>query len=167
MFRKANVADVLVLQQLLEQAWRVTYQGLYTNSYIERVIEEYYNQPRLTDEVTHFSQAWSGYYVYEISGKIVGCIGGGIEKEGIGSVYVFYLDPAEKRKGYGSQLLNHFTMMQKQTAGIVKQTVSVAENNQMALPFYFKQGFVQESKRKAQSSYQNEPYYSLVLARSV
>ena len=98
MFRKAAKEDVPVLEKILTEAWRQTYQKLYTTAYIERVIEEFYNPTRLIDEVTHFSKDWSGYYVYEVEDKIVGCIAGGIEAEGVGSVYVLYLDPTEKRK---------------------------------------------------------------------
>lgn len=167
MFRKAVEADVPVLEKILTEAWRQTYQKLYTTAYIERVIEEFYNPARLIDEVTHFSKEWSGYYVYEVEDKIVGCIGGGIEAEGVGSVYVLYLDPTEKRKGYGSQLLNHFTLIQKQTEGISTQTVSVAEHNQMGLPFYYKMGFVVKMKQKSRSSLESEDYQTLILTREV
>lgn len=167
MFRKAVKADVPVLERLLTDAWRQTYRKLYTTAYIERVIEEFYNPARLIDEVTHFSKAWSGYYVYEVANKIVGCIGGGIEAEGVGSIYVLYLDPTEKRKGYGSQLLNHFTLMQKQTEDISTQTVSVAEYNQMGLPFYYKMGFIEKMKQKSRSTLESEDYQTLILTRDV
>lgn len=167
MFRKAVKTDVPVLEQLLTSAWRQTYCDVYTTEYIERVIEDFYNPVRLMDEVTHTSKEWSGYYIYEISGKVVGCIGGGIEEDGVGSIYVLYLDPAEKRKGYGSQLLQHFTTMQKQSEGIVRQSVSVAESNQMGLPFYEKMGFVEEIKQRSWNALENENYQTVLLTREV
>ncbi len=91
------------------------------------------NPARLIDEVTHFSKEWSGYYVYEVEDRLLVVLVAALRQEGVGSVYVLYLDPTEKRKGYGSQLLNHFTLIQKQTEGIRHQTVSVAEHNQMGI----------------------------------
>ncbi|GGI64381.1 GNAT family N-acetyltransferase [Enterococcus alcedinis] len=167
MFRKAVEEDVLALEQLLTEAWRVTYEMLYSSDYIERVIMEYYNPIRLMNEVTQTSREWSGYYVYEMEGKIVGCIGGGIDTEDNGSIYVLYLDPIEKGKGYGSALLENFTMLQKQTQKITTQTVSVAENNQMGLPFYDKMGFIKKAKQKTHNALENEDYQTLLLTREV
>ena len=167
MFRKANLNDVSMLQKILSDTWRVTYQDLYSVDYIERVIEKYYNIERLKEEVTQFSKAWSGYYIYEVAGKIVGCIGGGIEAEQIGHIYVLYLDPTEKRKGYGRKLVAGFTKVQKEEAAISEQRVSVSEGNEMGLPFYAKMGFEELYRKQSSEATEEEGYQSLILSRVV
>ncbi|MHC5268140.1 GNAT family N-acetyltransferase [Enterococcus sp. LJL98] len=167
MFRRAQVEDVPKLQAILTEAWQVTYKNLYTSGYINHVIQAFYNQERLINEVTEISQAWSGYYVLEEDGQLVGCIGGGIEESEIGAIYVLYLDPKKKNKGYGSILLAEFTSWQKKMYQIKKQKVSVTEKNEMGLPFYQKHGFKQIGKKKVSFETIDEKYDSLQMIRAV
>ncbi len=167
MFRQATVKDIVRLQKILVEAWKTTYAGLYSEAYIHNVIEIYYNLDRLRQETTVFSKAWSGYYVWENDGNIVGCIGGGIDGAGVGEIYVFYLDPQEKRKGYGRLLLDAFTSIQKQDYSIKKQVVAVTKGNRMGIPFYERMGFVDEGIRIPAMPVMNEHEYSLVMSRDV
>lgn len=165
--RKAGPDDVPELQAILTRAWNHTYRMLYTQEYIDRIVAEFYNPERLFQETTTSSEHWSGYYVLDVDHKIVGCIGGGIIAPKIGSIFVLYLDPKEKRKGYGTILVNQFTQLQKAEYQITEQTVSVSEGNQMGLPFYRRLGFAEETRQKSYGSNESDPYYSITMRRFV
>lgn len=167
MFRKAHIQDVPSLQKLLIDAWHTTYENIYAQDYIEQVIQTFYNEERLKEETRTSSKAWLGYYVVEEDLEIVGGIGGGIDEKGIGQIYVLYLDPHKKRKGYGSLLVDNFTLLQKQEYNITKQQVSVTQNNTMAIPFYKKKGFVEKSLRESGISKDVKTHYDIVMERVV
>lgn len=167
MFRLATNEDVDELQKLLINAWRVTYDNLYTDEYIDSVISEFYNTDRLIKETSTVSRSWSGYYVLEDNNKIVGCIGGGIDDNTVGEIYVLYLDPMEKRKGYGTLLVELFTKIQKSQYNVVKQRVSVTEGNKMGIPFYKKIGFKVEKIKDTFFQVGKEEYKSISMIRNV
>ena len=62
MFRKASKDDVKDLQKLLVSAFAVTYENLYLTLKTNGIP----------------SKDWSGYYILEIEGDLIGCIGGGV-----------------------------------------------------------------------------------------
>ena len=166
MFRKANKNDVKDLQKLLVSAFAVTYEDLYSKHYINKVSDEFYNFDRLTLKTNGIaSKDWSGYYVLEIEGDLVGCVGGGIPEEGLGEIYVLYLKPNLKRRGYGSILVDEFTKLQQDEYNITRQRVAAAQGNSMGIPFYEKQGFVENEIREVLTD--NEIYYSLVMYRDL
>ena len=97
MFRKASKDDVKDSQKLLVSAFALTYENLYLTLKTNGIP----------------SKDWSGYYILEIEGDLVGCIGGGIPEEGLGEIYVLYFKPNLKRRGYGSILVDEFTKLQQ------------------------------------------------------
>ncbi|MGT2771324.1 GNAT family N-acetyltransferase [Streptococcus marimammalium] len=139
--RFATPNDVLEMKKLLIEAWKITYDKLYSKAYIQRVIEEFYNEERLHKEVLTKNQSFNGYMVAEKDGLILGCICGGCESD-TGFIYALYVHPEFKQKGIGKELLRVYTAYQKEHYAIKKQAVSVVENNQMGIPFYEKVGFV-------------------------
>lgn len=140
-FHQAQESDVPFLRVLLSKAWRFTYQAIHAQEDIEKVISDFYNEERLRHEVSHFSKAWSGYYVVEDEGQIRICIGGGVDEENIGHIYVLYADPDFRQRGYGRFIVESFTKLLQEQYHISKQRVSVAQKNQLGLPFYEKLGF--------------------------
>ncbi len=68
MFRKASKDDVKDLQKLLVSAFAVTYENLYLTLKTNGIP----------------SKDWSGYYILEIEGDLIGCIGGGYTRRGPG-----------------------------------------------------------------------------------
>ena len=167
MFRLATNNDVPRIQEILVSAIKLTYKNLYSQRYISLISEKYYNADRLLRETSTSSKEWSGYYILEDHGKIVGCIGGGIDFDNIAEIYVLYLDPQERRKGYGTLLVDHFTKYQKDTYSINRQRVNVAQGNTLGIPFYEKMGFVQSEIIKTDSSDDNESYYSINMIRNI
>lgn len=139
--RFATPADAQAISDICSSAWRVTYKDLNTPEYIEQVIADFYNIERITKECSTSDKTWHGYIVAELDGQILGAIGGGVEDDNWGNIYVLYVHPDHKGKGMGRALVNFLTDHQKTTYGITRQKVTVAQNNQMGIPFYEHMGF--------------------------
>lgn len=140
--RRAEVRNVPKIIDICSRGWQVTYKDLVPQSYIDQVIAEYYNEERVAKDVLDNSSYYHGYWVAVKDDNTLGCIGGGIDKQNEGHVYVLYVDPDLKRQGVGSQLLAAFTDYQKDTYSIEQQWItSVMEGNVIGLSFYEKQGF--------------------------
>ncbi|MFC5631407.1 MULTISPECIES: GNAT family N-acetyltransferase [Streptococcus] len=141
--RRAELKDVPQIMDICSRGWQETYKDLVPHSYIDQVIEEYYNEERVTKDVLDNSPYYYGYWVAVEDDKVLGCIGGGIDDNNEGHIYVLYVDPNLKRRGIGSHLVDAFTAYQKETYGIEQQWITSAmEGNQIGLSFYEKQGFV-------------------------
>lgn len=141
--QKATVDDVKAISEICSSSWIETYQGIYPENYIQQVIREYYNPERVTKEVLETSKYWNGYWVAKRGNQVLGCIGGGVDDQNAGHVYVFYVRPDIKRQGVGSALLEGLTAYQKATYGITDQWItSVTEGNRIGIAFYEKSGFV-------------------------
>lgn len=167
MFRLATNDDVPHLQRLLTKAWKVTYAELYPEEYINRVISEFYNYDRLLHETSTNSKEWSGYYVIEVDKEIIGCIGGGVVDDQTGEIYVLYIDPDQKRKGYGSELVHEFTRKQIENYNIKIQNVAVTEGNEMGIPFYEKIGFKAKTIKELYFNDGSVQSKSIVMQRAV
>lgn len=148
MIRKATINDNSQLQKMFTQAYQTTYHELLPHTMIQEDIQNFYNQERIIKDIEPALPAWSGYLVAEEAGQIVGAIGGGLLNSEECEVFVLYLNPEKKRKGYGSALLAELTEIFL-NFGAKKQWVSVTKDNQMGIPFYEKQGFIFQHERPA------------------
>lgn len=158
--QKATVDDVKAISEICSSSWIETYQGIYPENYIQQVIREYYNPERVTKEVLETSKYWNGYWVAKRGNQVLGCIGGGVDDQNAGHVYVFYVRPDIKRQGVGSALLESLTAYQKETYGITEQWItSVTEGNRIGIAFYEKTGF--------RFQYANEKQENPKLAKSL
>lgn len=143
--RRAELKDVAGIIAVCSDGWRETYKDLVPASYIDQVIAAYYNTEWVTREFAENTPYYHGYWVAEKEGEVVGCIGGGVDEQNAGHVYVFYVRPDMKRQGVGSALLEAFTTYQKETYGITEQWItSLMEGNLVGQAFYEKSGFVFE-----------------------
>lgn len=141
--RRAELTDVPQIMDVCSRGWQATYQDLVPQSYIDQVIDEYYNDERVTKDVLESSSYYHGYWVAVEDDKVLGCIGGGVDNRNEGHIYVLYVDPDLKRQGIGSQLVAAFTTYQKDTYEIEEQWITSAmEGNMVGLSFYEKQGFI-------------------------
>ena len=141
--RRSEAKDVEVIASICSDGWRQTYKDILPQSYIEEVIADYYSLERVSKECAENTPYFHGYWVAEMDGQVVGCIGGGIDQENAGHIYVFYVRPELKRQGVGSALLKEFTAYQKSSYGIKEQWVSfLTEGNHIGHAFYEKNGFV-------------------------
>lgn len=67
---------------------------------------------------------------------------GALDGEGVGHLYVIYLDLDRRGVGIGSRLLD-FVSDQQRALGATEQQVAVLEGNEHGLPFYRVRGFSQ------------------------
>lgn len=146
--RKAQPRDAAGIRKVCTDGNRSTYPGLLPQQEIERVIEKFYNEQRILQEIDNTSQDWNGWFVAVDEGEVVGAGGGGFTDEAVAEIYVLYLDPERKYQGIGTKLLEAITEDQK-ARGAGTQWVSVAKGNQMAIPFYEARGFVFQCEQAA------------------
>ena len=165
--RQATVNDTKAVVSVLVASQWFTYKHLYSKSYIQNLIDQYYNVQRIRQEIVSISREWHGYFIAEMNRKIVGVIGGGMIGDDSGEVYVLYLDPALRGKGIGTRLLDSYTKVQKHTYGAREQWVSVAKGNQYGIPFYEARGFTFQYEDLAYGTVQENQDISLKYKREL
>lgn len=165
--RKARKNEAKTIADLLSRCQWFTYGELFSDTYIERLIEKYYNVERIEQEVTTIDKSWHGYIVAEREGIIVGVIGGGMTSESDGEIYVFYVAPETRGAGIGSRLLNFYTKIQRYSYGADWQWVSVAKGNMYGIPFYEAKGFLFEREEISYGSTAEDEDISLVYSRRI
>ncbi|MBA4496024.1 GNAT family N-acetyltransferase [Paenactinomyces guangxiensis] len=157
--RRATQQDVSGICKVCAAGYRDTYQETHSASYIERVIQEFYQPERILKELEPQS-GWDGWFVALDHGRVTGAGAGGLTSEGTGELFVLYLDPKRRGEGIGTLLLNAITEVQK-SQGAKEQWVSVSENNQKGIPFYEARGFKRIRRVPTFASKEEEGYYSL------
>jgi len=163
--RPAEPGDADGIARVCAEGWRDTYAGIYPAEQIEAVIAEYYAPARIAGEIAT-PQDWDGWLVASDDGAVVGAGGGGIVGSGVGEIFVLYLDPARRRKGIGTLLLEAITQQQL-AQGACEQWVSVARENEKGLPFYEAQGFRVAGERPAWGFEPEDGRVSLRLVRTL
>lgn len=165
--RKANKSDTNDLANVLVKSQWFTYESLFSKDYIQKLIERYYNVQRIEQEIVFISEEWHGYFIAEMNGKVVGAIGGGMNDETVGEIYVLYLDPTLRGQGIGTRLLDFFTKIQKHTYGAQEQWVSVAKGNNYGIPFYEAKGFIFQHEELAYGTLEEDQDISLKYRREI
>ncbi|WP_318614145.1 GNAT family N-acetyltransferase [Sporosarcina sp. YIM B06819] len=165
--RKANKNDAKGIADVLAKSQWFTYTKLYSEVYIQKLIDQYYNVQRIEQEIVFISDEWHGYFIAEMDGKIVGAIGGGMNNDTSGEVYVLYLDPTLRGQGIGTRLLDFFTKIQKYTYGAQQQWVSVAKGNDYGIPFYEARGFIFQHEELAYGTIEEDQDISLKYRRDI
>ncbi|MFJ7934765.1 GNAT family N-acetyltransferase [Sporosarcina sp. NPDC096371] len=165
--RRANKNDAKPLADVLVRSQWFTYKMLYSKEYIQKLIDKYYNVERIEKEIVYIGEEWHGYFIAEMDGKIVGAIGGGMNDDAAGEVYVLYLDPTLRGQGIGTRLLDFFTKIQKHTYGAQEQWVSVAKGNDYGIPFYEARGFVFQQEELAYGTTEEDRDISLKYKRNI
>jgi GNAT superfamily N-acetyltransferase len=145
--RRAEPDDARGIARVCAAGWRDTYDGIYEPERIEAAIAEYYTPERITGEIIA-PRDWDGWIVAVDDDTVVGAGGGGMIEPGVGEVFVLYLDPARRREGIGSLLLDAISDQQR-ARGAHEQWVSVDPDNAKGLPFYFARGFQARGERPA------------------
>lgn len=152
----ARPVHVEGISKVCAEANRATYAEMYPESYIEQIIEQFYNPVRVLEEVTNKSRKWGGYIVAVEDGQVVGACGGGMVGQNATELYVMYLNPARRNEGIGTQLLDAFTRQQIECYGATEQWVSVQKGNEKGIPFYEARGFTFSHEEKAYGSKEAE-----------
>jgi GNAT superfamily N-acetyltransferase len=146
--RMATVADVATICRICATGFRYVAGPLLPEEVIDRQVAEFYTPARIARDVdpAHFSRHWQGYLVAETDGAVVGAAGGGMVSEGVGQLYVIYLDLDHRGAGVGTTLLEAVTEQQR-VAGATRQRVAVLADNQHGIPFYLARGFREIERR--------------------
>lgn len=165
--RQSTIRDVQGISDVLTASQWFTYGKLFSEDYIQELIEQYYNPQRIELEIVSIDKKWHGYVIAEIDNTIVGVIGGGMVTIDRGEVYVFYLDPKMRGAGIGTRLLNFFTKIQKHKYGAKEQWVAVAKGNNFAIPFYEARGFIFQSEIQSYGSTLKDDDISLLYKRKI
>ncbi|MDW0117124.1 GNAT family N-acetyltransferase [Sporosarcina thermotolerans] len=165
--RSARQDEAKPISHLLSKCQWFTYRNLYSDIYIQRLINKYYNAERIQREITTIDKSWHGYFVAEKDGKLLGVIGGGMADDSDGEIYVFYMDPDYRGMGIGTRLLEFYTKIQKYTYGAERQWVSVAKGNLYGIPFYEAKGFSFKREEIAYGSTDEDQDISLVYSRQI
>ncbi|SFJ69321.1 Ribosomal protein S18 acetylase RimI [Halobacillus dabanensis] len=163
----ASPVHVEGICKVCAKANRATYADLYTESYLEQIIEQFYNPARVLDEVTNKGREWGGYIVAVEDGQVVGACGGGMIDQSATELYVMYLDPARRNEGIGTKLLDAFTKQQIDRYGATEQWVSVQKGNDRGIPFYEARGFTFSHESKGYGSEEAAHYTSLRYVRKI
>ncbi|WP_438311663.1 GNAT family N-acetyltransferase [Sporosarcina sp. FA9] len=165
--RLATKQDSKTIVSVLHASQWFTYENLFSKKYIQKLINQYYNEERIGKEIVSISEEWHGYYVAELSGRIVGVIGGGMTNQTTGEIYVFYMDPVMRGKGIGTRLLTYYTKIQKHIYGATEQWVAVAKENDYGIPFYESRGFIFQYEELSYGALENELDVSLKYKREI
>src|SRR5690625_1719053 len=144
---KANKSHVEGIASVCIRGYWATYGETHSKEWIENVIRDFYNHERILEEVTESNRHWGGYFVAVENGKVVGAAGGGMIDEGVGELFVIYVDHNRRDEGIGSGLLNAITKQQKEEYNAKKQWVSVQKGNMKGIPFYESKGLDRKSTR--------------------
>lgn len=91
--------------------------------------------------MTERSSEWNGYWLAEVDGQALGCIGGGMGEDGRANIYVLYVLPQAQRLGVDHALVRTLMDYQKSEHQAVDQAVTVNEGNTLGISFYEKEGF--------------------------
>ncbi|MBH9964844.1 GNAT family N-acetyltransferase [[Bacillus] enclensis] len=164
--KKAGTEHIKGIINVCSEGYRDTYKETHANTYIERVIAEFYHHDRILKEITHTSSDWNGWYVAIEGHKVVGAIGGGLISKEEGEIFVLYLDPNRRGEGIGTKLLQGFTDVQREN-GAKKQWVSVAKGNEKGIPFYEARKFEFVKEQESFGNTEGEGYLSWRYCRSV
>lgn len=166
LIEKADKRHVSGIARVCTDGNWAAYENLHSKEYIQRVVEEYYNFDRISEEVSVSNKHWGGYFVALENEKVVGAGGGGMTGENVGELFVLYVDPERRNEGIGSQILEAVTEQQKEF-GAKEQWVSVAKGNQKGIPFYKAKEFAFKHERLSHGNTEDEDYMSLRLHRVI
>ena len=136
---RADQQHVDGICRVCADGWRETYTGILPDEEIEATIGEFYTPERVEQEVLS-PEDWDGWLVALNGEEVVGAGGGGLTELTVGEVFALYVDPAEKRRGIGSRLLDVMTEQQREQ-GATEQWVSTVPGNEIGISFYQKHGF--------------------------
>jgi ribosomal protein S18 acetylase RimI-like enzyme len=117
---------------------------VYDTDEIERVVGTFYVPERVEAELGP-SREWGGWWVAERAGRVVGAGGGGMTGDGVGEVFVLYVEPAQQGHGAGTAVLDAITRGQL-AEGAREQWVAVEPRNTQAIAFYRRRGFVERER---------------------
>jgi len=163
---KANNQHTEGISKVCTDGYWATYGNSHPKKYIQRIVDEFYNVDRISNEVTISNKHWGGYFVAVENGNVIGAGGGGMIGDNEGEIFVLYIDPHRRNEGIGTMILNAITE-QQEGFGARKQWVSVQKGNRKGIPFYEARGFNFKYEKPGYGNVKGEDFISLRYSRTV
>ena len=136
-FRKASIADILLISQLAEKIWREHYPSIISVEQINYMLQSRYSHEAIEEGM----KGEEKYFLAYADEQPVAYAS--IEwKDGFYYLHKFYNDVSNHRKGIGKQFFDYL-LTQIDSSKPIK--LQVNRQNFKAVNFYFKVGFVIES----------------------
>lgn len=138
MFRiePAEIKDIPVIQLLVEQIWRPTYQSIITPEQIDYMVDLMYNTTTLTKQ---FNEGHRFFLLYDNATPIGYASYSTSDSAGIYKLQKIYVHSGYQGQGVGKLFINHVIDAVK-TAGATILELNVNKYNKARF-FYEKQGF--------------------------
>jgi GNAT superfamily N-acetyltransferase len=134
-FRKAVISDIPVIQQIAEKAWRPTYSHILSEEQTIYMLDMMYGTEVLLKQIN--SQI--AFYLAVEADQVIGYFAMEITEPIKMKLHKIYLDPDQKSKGVGSQIIA-FIKDFGFKAGVKHIELNVNKFNS-AVQFYEKMGF--------------------------
>lgn len=137
-FKKAEVGDIALIQELARESWQVAYKSILSEEQIHYMLETMYSEAVLKLQL---AQKYYRYYiVLEETGLAVGFLGfehhyGPLTTK----LHRIYLLPSIQGKGYGSKAIE-FLKQNTRKKGDTRIVLNVNKNNR-ARKYYEQNGF--------------------------
>jgi len=147
--RKATISDLEIIQEISKQTFIETFAAVNTPENMENYVRENFNSVQVASEINNRESA---FYLASLENEIIGYMKLNIgnaqtekQKENNLEIHRIYVLQAFHGKKMGQLLLDEAIKIAQQT-GVESIWLGVWEENQRALQFYSKNGFVEFDK---------------------
>ena len=134
-FRKAVISDIPVIQQIAEKAWRPTYSHILSEEQTIYMLDMMYGTEVLMNQINSQVE----FFLAIEADQAIGYFAMEITEPSKMKLHKIYLDPDQKSKGVGSQIIA-FIKDFGIKAGVKQIELNVNKFNS-AVQFYEKMGF--------------------------
>jgi ribosomal protein S18 acetylase RimI-like enzyme len=159
--RHAAEKDTERIADICREGWLETVADKLSETAQTKIVRFWYSYEKVLSDIKKGSYK----YVAEMDDRVVGVIGGGMTNKRTGHIFVFYMDKMYRYQGIGSKLLEKITEDQKRK-GAINQRVSVQNDNDLGLPFYYAHGFQMTEEVEADTG-THETQISLKMERMI
>jgi N-acetylglutamate synthase-like GNAT family acetyltransferase len=135
-FRKADNSDIPVIQQIAEKTWRPTYGHILTEEQTLYMLDLMYASEVLQKQIGSSID----FYLAMNGKQTLGYFSIEVIEPGKMKLHKIYLDPDQKSKGTGSQIIEFIKQIALR-AGVTHIELNVNKYNS-AVHFYEKMGFI-------------------------
>jgi diamine N-acetyltransferase len=135
-FRKALISDIPVIQQIAEKAWRPTYSHILSEEQTIYMLDMMYGTEVLMKQINSQVE----FFLAVEEDQVIGYFAMEITEPSQMKLHKIYLDPDQKSKGVGSQIIAFIKAFGIQ-AGVKQIELNVNKSNS-AVQFYEKMGFL-------------------------
>jgi N-acetylglutamate synthase-like GNAT family acetyltransferase len=135
-FRKALISDIPVIQQIAEKAWRPTYSHILSEEQTIYMLDMMYGTEVLMKQINSQVE----FFLAVEEDQVIGYFAMEISEPSQMKLHKIYLDPDQKSKGVGSQIIAFIKAFGIQ-AGVKQIELNVNKSNS-AVQFYEKMGFL-------------------------